>query len=64
MKTELTQDEQIEILEDNSIQYEISNSGELIALWRMSTFAGDDCSEWMPATDVVEALNYNPYNHD
>jgi hypothetical protein len=53
---------QIRFLEDNLIEWELSADGELMALAKMSTFAGDDCSEWLSATDVIEQMTeYNLY---
>lgn len=46
-------EEKIHVLEDNDIPYFINDQGELIALYKMSTFAGDDCSEWLNADEIV-----------
>lgn len=51
----MTQQEKINILENNDIEYTIHN-GELLCLYKMSTFTGDDCSEWLNADDLVNHL--------
>lgn len=52
----MTTEEKIQVLEDNDIPYFIDDRGELMALYRMSTFAGDDCSEWLNADEIVNHL--------
>lgn len=54
----MTKLEKIKILDDH-LQYEITKSGELIALCKMSTHTGDDCSEWIPANDMINCLREN-----
>jgi hypothetical protein len=49
-------EEKIEILEDNGIEHYVDANGELMALYKMSTFAGDDCSEWLNADELVNHL--------
>ncbi len=45
-----------DILNDLGIEHQITESGELICLVKMSTFADDDCSEWLSAYDVIKQL--------
>ena len=52
----MTTEEKIQVLEDNDIQYFIDKDGELMALYKMSTFAGYDCSEWLNADELVNHL--------
>lgn len=52
----MTTEEKIQVLEDNGIEYYIDKDGELMALYRMSTFAGDDCSEWLNTDEIVNHL--------
>lgn len=56
--------EKIQTLEENYIEYDFDLDGNVIGLWKMTTFAGDDCSEWLPFDDIINALNQSPYNHD
>lgn len=51
------QQSQITTLEDNLIDWSVDNSGGLIALAKMSTWCGDDCSEWIPANEMIEQLD-------
>lgn len=52
----MTKLEKIKILDENNIEHFIDKTGTLMALCKMSTFAGDDCSEWVDASDMIEAI--------
>ncbi len=52
----MSNDEKIEVLEDNGIEWYLDKDGELMALYKMSTFAGGDCSEWLNADELVNHL--------
>lgn len=52
----MTQQEKIQVLEDNDIEYYIDKDGELRCLYKMATFAGDDNSEWLNADELVNHL--------
>jgi len=56
---EITEEQQkaIELFDGYDIPYGFEQNGEMVALYKMRTFAGDDCSEWIPAKDMVDILN-------
>lgn len=55
----MTKLDKIKILDENSIKHEINSKGEVIALCKMSTFAGDDCSEWISFDEMIDILKEN-----
>jgi len=52
----MTQEEKIAILEENLIEYEVGADGSIRGLCKMTTFAGDDCSEWLEADELIEGI--------
>lgn len=52
----MTKLEKTKILDENNIEHYIDNSGTLMALCKMSTFTGDDCSEWIDASEMIEMI--------
>lgn len=56
-KIKMTKLDKIAFLEENGIEWFISkHTGILYGLCKMSTFTGDDCSEWIEFDEIVEAL--------
>ena len=57
----MTKLEKAKLLDELGIEWEITNSGEMICLVKMTTFAGDDCSEWLNAGDVINEMKEQRY---
>jgi hypothetical protein len=54
----MTKIEKVKILDENSIKWDINEKREIIALCKMSTPAGDDCSEWVSFDDMIDILKF------
>jgi hypothetical protein len=54
----MTHEEKIAILDERFIEHRINSDSILECLCHMTTFAGDDCSEWFPADEVIEWDDY------
>jgi hypothetical protein len=52
----MTKLEKVKILEENNIEWMIGKGRTLFGLVKMSTPSGDDCSEWIDASDIIESL--------
>lgn len=52
----MTNQEKIEFFDERDIEWQISGDGNMDALCRMSTWCGDDCSEWIDANAVIEDI--------
>jgi hypothetical protein len=58
----MTKLEKIKILDENLIEHQITKSGNLIAFCKMSTPLGDDCSEWIDASEMIDLIQeHNKY---
>lgn len=58
MKNQYSNSGIIQLLADEGIKTEYIG-GELMALCRMSDWKGNDCSEWIPASEMVACLRSN-----
>lgn len=55
----MTKLEKVKILDEECIEHYIDSTGTLMAFCKMTASDGNDCSEWLDATDVIEALKEN-----
>lgn len=46
----------IDLFEDNSIEYDTNTNGDIIALYKIRTHTGEDCSEWIDGKTMVDVL--------
>lgn len=57
----MTKLEKSKILDDLGMEWKITETGEMICLVKMSTFAGDDCSEWLNAEETIKEMKEQKY---
>lgn len=51
------QQKAIDLFDGFNIQHGFEQNGEMVALYKMKTISGDDCSEWIPFRQMVDILN-------
>jgi|GEM_PF-6454194 hypothetical protein len=55
----MTKLEAVKIFEENGIEWTIDKGRRLLALCKMTTRSGDDCSEWIEKSEMLELIQNN-----